>query len=310
MSFTQKFLALIIFQINLISITPQNLKLIPSNTLYYPEKYFRFLANNYDSIAQGDFWTTFPIEKGIGFEANEDFGSFLFVKDWSMYSFKLRKIVFRPFCSYNLTSSSSSDNFCDAEMLLYHSIDNNYYPPGRRVYLDINYLVISVPFKISSLMNPANDKIFSFLQLDMFKDVIKQNNFDKDKGFPRICPFKPVKLYQIIQHQPSYLFENELIPESGIRSLYLVFAKFHYISELDYNNLNNIYTKQFGSDFNNSALYLKDSSSITGISDTNIYRNWENPNELEPTATLMAYNRGFYIHFSAVLLFITIAVLI
>ena len=65
MSFTQKFLALIIFQINLISITPQNLKLIPSNTLYYPEKYFRFLANNYDSIAQGDFWTTFPIEKGI-----------------------------------------------------------------------------------------------------------------------------------------------------------------------------------------------------------------------------------------------------
>ena len=309
MSLSSKLLILILLQINLISITPQSFKLASADSIYYPEKYFRFLANNYDSIAQGDIWTTFPIEKGIGFEANEDFGSFLFVKDWSMYSFKLRKIVFRPYCSY-LLNSKDSINFCDAEMLLYHSIDNNYYPPGRRVYLDINYLVISVPFKISSLMNPANDKIFSFLQLDMFKDVIKQNNFDKDKGFPRICPFKPVKLYQIIQHQPSYLFENELIPESGIRSLYLVFAKFHYISELDYNNLNNIYTKQFGSGFNKSALYLKDSSSITGISDTNIYRNWENPNELEPTATLMAYNRGFYIHFSAVLLFITIAVLI
>lgn len=307
MSFTQKFLALIIFQINLISITPQDLTLIPSNTLYYPEKYFRFLANNYDSIAQGDFWTTFPIEKGIGFEANEDFGSFLFVKDWSMYSFKLRKIVFRPYCSY-LLNSKDSINFCDAEMLLYHSIDNNYYPPGRRVDLGINYLVISVPFKISTLMNPANDKLFSFLQLDMFKDAI-QNIGNISSTFPRISPFKPVKLYQIIQHQPSYLFENELIPGSNIKSLYLVFAKFHYISQLDYDNLNNVYNSLFVND--TQKLYLSTIESLaTIISDKNIYRNWDNANELEPTATLMAYNRGFYIHFCAVLLFITIAVLI
>lgn len=307
MSFTQKFLALIIFQINLISITPQDLTLIPSNTLYYPEKYFRFLANNYDSIAQGDFWTTFPIEKGIGFEANEDFGSFLFVKDWSMYSFKLRKIVFRPYCSY-LLNSKDSINFCDAEMLLYHSIDNNYYPPGRRVDLGINYLVISVPFKISTLMNPANDKLFSFLQLDMFKDAI-QNIGNISSTFPRISPFKPVKLYQIIQHQPSYLFENELIPKSNIKSLYLVFAKFHYISQLDYDNLNNVYNSLFVND--TQKLYLSTIESLaTIISDKNIYRNWDNANELEPTATLMAYNRGFYIHFCAVLLFITIAVLI
>jgi hypothetical protein len=280
----------------------------PSISEYYPEKYFRFLANNYDSISQGDTWTTIGTEQGIGFEANEDFGSFLLVKDWSMYSFKLRKVVFRPYCSYNL-NDNEGNNFCDAEMLLYHTIDNNYYPPGRRIHLGINYLVISVPFKKSTLMNPANDKLFQFLQLDMLKEIVSRNQ-SINNVFPKISPFKPIKLYQIIQHQPSYLFENELIPESGIRSLYLVFAKFHYISELDYNNLNNIYTKQFGSGFNKSALYLKDSSSITGISDTNIYRNWENPNELEPTATLMAYNRGFYIHFSAVLLFITIAVLI
>ena len=306
MSFTQKFLALIIFQINLISITPQDLTLIPSNTLYYPEKYFRFLANNYDSIAQGDFWTTFPIEKGIGFEANEDFGSFLFVKDWSMYSFKLRKIVFRPFCSYNLTSSSSSDNFCDAEMLLYHSIDNNYYPPGRRVDLGINYLVISVPFKVSTVLNPANDKLFQFLQLDMFKDAI-QNIGNISSTFPRISPFKPVKLYQIIQHQPSYLFENELIPGSKITSLYLVFAKFHYISQLDFNNLKTVFDKFF----ENDTLYLNDSASIsTIIGDDSIYRNWDNAKELEPTATLMAYNHCFYVKFSTLLLFIIFSFLI
>ena len=309
MSLSSKLLILILLQINLISITSQDFIISPSNSTYYPEKYFRFLANNYESIAQGDFWTSFPTEKGIGFEAHEDFGSFLFVKDWSMYSFKLRKIVFRPFCSYKLQNDGDTNNFCDVEMLLYHSIDNNYYPPGRRVHLDINYLVISVPFKISTIMNPANDKIFSFLQLDMFKDVI--TNIDQvENNFPRICPFKPVKLYQIIQHQPSYLFENELIPDSGIKSLYLIFAKFHYISEFDYNNLNKIYTTLFGNDVS-SSYYLKLPSELSDIiSDQNIYRNWENPKELQPTATLMAYNRGFYIHFSAVLLFITIAVLI
>jgi hypothetical protein len=224
-----------------------------------------------------------------------------------MYSFKLRKIVFRPYCSY-LLNSKDSINFCDAEMLLYHSIDNNYYPPGRRVDLGINYLVISVPFKISTLMNPANDKLFSFLQLDMFKDAI-QNIGNIQSTFPRISPFKPVKLYQIIQHQPSYLFENELIPGSNIKSLYLVFAKFHYISQLDYDNLNNVYNSLFAND--TQKLYLSTVNNLgTLISDKNIYRNWDNANELEPTATLMAYNRGFYIHFCAVLLFITIAVLI
>ena len=211
----------------------------PSISEYYPEKYFRFLANNYDSISQGDTWTTIGTEQGIGFEANEDFGSFLLVKDWSMYSFKLRKLVFRPYCSYNL-NDNEGNNFCDAEMLLYHTIDNNYYPPGRRIHLGINYLVISVPFKKSTLMNPANDKLFQFLQLDMLKEIVSRNQ-SINNVFPKISPFKPIKLYQIIQHQPSYLFENELIPGSKIRALYLVFSKFHYISQLDFNNLEAVF---------------------------------------------------------------------
>ncbi len=307
MSLSSKLLILILLQINLISITPQSFKLASADSIYYPEKYFRFLANNYDSIAQGDFWTTFPIEKGIGFEANEDFGSFLFVKDWSMYSFKLRKIVFRPFCSYKLQNDGDTNNFCDVEMLLYHSIDNNYYPPGRRIHLGINYLIISIPFKKSTLMNPANDKLFQFLRLDMLQEIVIRNQ-SINNIFPKISPFKPIKLYQIIQHQPSYLFENELIPGSEIRALYLVFSKFHYISQLDFNNLETVFNNFFP---NAAKLNLTNSTSLNKIiTDKVIYRNWDNARELEPTATLMAYNRGFYIHFSAVLLFITIAVLI
>ena len=280
----------------------------PSISEYYPEKYFRFLANNYDSISQGDTWTTIGTEQGIGFEANEDFGSFLLVKDWSMYSFKLRKLVFRPYCSYNL-NDNEGNNFCDAEMLLYHTIDNNYYPPGRRIHLGINYLVISVPFKKSTLMNPANDKLFQFLQLDMLKEIVSRNQ-SINNVFPKISPFKPIKLYQIIQHQPSYLFENELIPGSKIRALYLVFSKFHYISQLDFNNLEAVFNTFFPEA---TKLTLKNSTDTELnqiISDKVIYRNWDNARELEPSATLMAYNNCFYIKFKEILFFVFLIFLI
>ena len=299
---------LYILLLNMILEIKSEFTLNPSISEYYPEKYFRFLANNYDSISQGDTWTTIGTEQGIGFEANEDFGSFLLVKDWSMYSFKLRKVVFRPYCSYNL-NDNEGNNFCDAEMLLYHTIDNNYYPPGRRIHLGINYLVISVPFKKSTLMNPANDKLFQFLQLDMLKEIVSRNQ-SINNVFPKISPFKPIKLYQIIQHQPSYLFENELIPGSKIRALYLVFSKFHYISQLDFNNLEAVFNTFFPEA---TKLTLKNSTDTELnqiISDKVIYRNWDNARELEPSATLMAYNNCFYIKFKEILFFVFLIFLI
>ena len=299
---------LYILLLNMILEIKSEFTLNPSISEYYPEKYFRFLANNYDSISQGDTWTTIGTEQGIGFEANEDFGSFLLVKDWSMYSFKLRKVVFRPYCSYNL-NDNEGNNFCDAEMLLYHTIDNNYYPPGRRIHLGINYLVISVPFKTSTLTNPANDKLFQFLQLDMLKEIVSRNQ-SINNVFPKISPFKPIKLYQIIQHQPSYLFENELIPGSKIRALYLVFSKFHYISQLDFNNLEAVFNTFFPEA---TKLTLKNSTDTELnqiISDKVIYRNWDNARELEPSATLMAYNNCFYIKFKEILFFVFLIFLI
>ena len=171
-----------------------------SKSVYYQEKYFRFLANNYENINQGDFWTSFNDEKAIGFQASRDFGSFLFVKDWSIYSFKLTKIMFRPFCSYK-TKNGDNEITYDAELLLYHTIDNNYFPPGKRVYLGINYLIISVPFKRTDYMDPSSDKLLEFLNLEIYKNVVKE------KINLKIGPYKPIKLYQMIQHQPQYLFE-------------------------------------------------------------------------------------------------------
>lgn len=267
------------------------LQLKAENSFYYQEKYFRFLANNYEEIEQGDFWTYFPEEKGIGFKAVDDFGSFILVKDWSMYSFKLTKILFRPYCSYKLDG-----NDYEAEMLLIHTIDNGYYPPGRRIYLGINYLVISIPFKKSSDLNPANDKLFHFMSLELYK-----NSVEKD-SLLNISPFKSIKLHQIIQHQPSYLFESQL-NWNGNQALYMVFSKFHYISEKDYENLRLTYKKIFGKEASSESndFDLKEPKEY--------YRNWDNYKELLPQATLMAYNSTFYLKIMSVFVFISFALL-
>lgn len=275
---------------SLIILTQCQGNLDSKKSFYYQEKYFRFLANNYEEIERGDFWTYFPEEKGIGFKAVDDFGSFILVKDWSMYSFKLTKILFRPYCSYKL-----DNNEYQAEMLLIHTIDNGYYPPGRRIYLGINYLVISIPFKVSSDLNPANDKLFHFMSLELYKNSVVNNTR------LNISPFKSIKLHQIIQHQPSYLF-NTTLSWNQNEAIYMVFSKFHYISEKDFHNLKLTYETLVGKiDGHKEELNLKEPPVY--------YRNWDNPDELVPQATLMAYNSEYFHKIFSVFAFLSFALL-
>lgn len=271
-----------------------------SNTSYYQEKYFRFLSNKYEEIERGDFWTTLKEEKGIGFKATDDFGSFILVKDWAMFNFKLKKIVFRPYCSYTLNGHEF-----DAEMLLIHTIDNGYYPPGKRIYLGINYLVISVPFKKTSDLNPANDKLFHFMSLDLYKNALEQQITDKDYLPPRISPFKSIKLHQIIQHQPSLLFESNLTYSTNTKALHMIFTQFHFISEKDHAMLNLAFNKALG-----ITSEITDKEKLYLVPQGEVYRNWQNPEEVAPKATLMAYNRKEIAKISLHVAFIIIAVLL
>lgn len=254
----------------------QLVDLIPENSFYYEEKFFRFLTNNYETIDEGTFWTKLENEKGIGFKASRDFGSAIILKDWSLYSFKLTKIIFRPYCTVNLTTTTNVQT-CDAEMWLYHTKDNGYYPPGRRIHINANYLVIVVPFRRTSDNNPATDKLLHFLQLDKHWDQLNSN------GKKKVGPLKNVKLYQIIQDQPSYLFDGQL--PTGEESLFMIFSQYHFISDKDYSTLSNSFKKTFGDDINNCYNY-----SI--IAENDIYRNWENIKILEPKATLLAYSNS------------------
>ena len=272
-----------------------------AESFYYQEKYFRFLSNKYEEIERGDFWTTFKEEQGIGFKATDDFGSFILIKDWAMFNFKLKKIIFRPYCSYTLDGQQF-----DAEMLLVHTIDNGYYPPGKRIYLGINYLVISVPFKKTSDLNPANDKLFHFMSLDLYKNSLETTATDKEYLPPRISPFKSIKLHQIIQHQPSLLFESNLPFSEGTKALNMIFTQFHFISEKDYAMLNLAFKKALRFEDDEYEKYYYSNSN--DIKET--YRNWQNPEEVKPKATLMAYNRKEIAKISLHVVFIVIAVLL
>jgi hypothetical protein len=116
----------------------QKIALNSSESYYYDEKYFRILTNNYDPINPGNGWNNRSSD-GIGFKPNNNFGSIILLKDWSMYNFKLTQVLFRKECSFNY-----EDFDCSAEMWLYHTKDNQYYPPGRRIYLKQNFFVIVV----------------------------------------------------------------------------------------------------------------------------------------------------------------------
>ena len=248
-----------------------SINLTSSDSYYYDEKYFRLLTNNYDEINPGNVWKDLNSD-GIGFKANKNFGSIILLKDWSMYNFKLTHIFFRKNCSFNY------ENFnCDAEMWLYHTKDNQYYPPGRRIFMEQNFFIIVVPFVRTDNNNPANDLLLDYLNLESYK------------ANKKISPKKPVKLHHIIQNQPSYLFEGKY---NETNTLFMVFTQYHFISEKLYNTLVNIKTNK---EINTNI-----------ICDSKIYRNVRKLEEIKPSATLMAYSKGSYLKniFAIIVLFL------
>ena len=260
----RKLLIQLIFILSLFNIykskkNATDIELSSSDSYYYDEKYFRLLTNNYDEINPGNEWKNLSSD-GIGFKSQKNFGSIILLKDWSMYNFKLTQIFFRKNCSFNY-----EDFNCNAEMWLYHTKDNQYYPPGRRIFMKQNYFIIVVPFVQSDNNNPANDLLLDYFNLESF-------NLNK-----KISPKKPIKLHHIIQNQPSYLFEGKY---NETNTLFMVFTQYHFISEKLYNLLAEIETDEINTKV---------------IQESKIYRNVRKLDEIKPSATLMAYSKGSYL---------------
>ena len=120
----------------------QTITLNSSESYYYDEKYFRILTNNYDPINPGNGWNNRSSD-GIGFKPNNNFGSIILLKDWSMYNFKLTQVLFRKECSFKY-----EDFDCSAEMWLYHTKDNQYYPIIQKI---INIIHLEEEFILSKI---------------------------------------------------------------------------------------------------------------------------------------------------------------
>jgi hypothetical protein len=263
----------------------EKITLSSSNSDYYEEKYFRILSNNYDTIDPGTEWKEF--DEGYGFVAKKDFGSLILLKDWSMYNFKLTKVLFKEGSSFDY------ENKIDAEMWLIHTKDNGYYPPGRRIYIKQNYFIIVVPFVRTNDNNPAADSLLEYLNFKEFREHSGQNS-----------PKKPVKLYQIIQNQPSYLFEAKY---KKIDALFMVFTQYHYITNDYLTYLEKEKEKKdpietYGTfptiitTFPRTSRILNEEDEISQ-DETNkkIYRNTKYEDDVKPKATLMAYSNANYL---------------
>ena len=261
---SKKLLTQVIFLFYLFNNYYSLLNLTSNKSYYYDEKYFRLLTNNYKEIIQGNMWKNLTSD-GIGFKTENDFGSIILLKDWSMYNFKLTQIFFRKNCSFLY-----EDFNCSAELWLYHTKDNQYQTPGRRIYMKQNFFIIVIPFVSSDDENPANDLIFDFFNLEEYKNKYIQN--------AKITTKKPIKLHHIIQNQPSYLFEGEY---NDLESLFMVFTQYHFIS----NNMYNILTQIETGYINTNNI----------INNGKIYRNVRKLEEIKPKATLMAYSQGSYL---------------
>ena len=239
-----------------------------SSTYYYEEKYFRILSNNYEDIIQGEFWKYDEETNGLGFIANKDYGSLILLKDWSMYNFKLTKVIFKKNCQFE-------DIPCNAEMWLIHTKDNSYYPPGKRIYIKQNYFIIIVPFLKTDDNNPAIDNILYFLNLH-------EITFNEQGIISNTTTKKPVKLYKVIQNQPSILFEGTFHQKE---TLFLVFSQYHFISNKDFEKLFEL-------------INLKNKEDLNIIEDKNVkmLRNFKNEEDLKPKVTLMSYSKASFLN--------------
>ena len=237
---------------------------------YYEEKYFRILSNNYDTIDPGNAWSEEP--DGFGFKARRDFGSLILLKDWSMYNFKLTQVLFRNKKSFDYEKE------CDAEMWLIHTKDNGYYPPGRRIFIKQNYFIIVVPFVITNDQNPAVDSIFEVLGLGKYAD-------NKDQT---VFPSRPVKLYTIIQNQPSLLFEGNY---KQTNTLFLVFTQYHFISNENHQILENLYNEKIKPNYGSISVSFDTKTDYP----EKIFRNVRNIEEVSQKVTLMSYSKAKYL---------------
>lgn len=267
-----------------------------NQTIYSNSNYFRILSNNFKPITPQDKWTYFPNEFAIGVmpsSADGDFGYMLFIKDWSIYKFILKKVMFRIGSEHAIEGMISA-----AEMQLVFIQDMNYYSPGRRIFLDSNYLIISVPFMLNPDPRIESSRLLEFMNLSKFAV--------NPTLLGTVGMSRNIKLHQFIMHQPAFMYKGTLTYPECQNAIWVIFTKYQLLSSAELTLLRNAIVANIQLSVD-KPYNTRDLKSLRA--DTVIYRNYEDLNALVMTNTLLNYNNSYHIKITVMLLFTLLVML-
>ena len=248
-----------------------------NSSIYYEEKYFRILTNNYGILPKKTVWKQFPELKAVGFQVSSN-SSILIVKDWSIYRFILQRVIFRSVSEHKIDGNSF-----DVEMQLYHSLDSTYVGLGRQQAIPVSNLVISLFFQRPSGADDIPD------------DFFKYSNLINYNGQGQTFFLRDIKLGNIIQNVPSYLYQGTYTnPSSTLPAFsgcddtfWIIMSKYGIISNDEYNSLNKILEI---SQFKDIVIGSNGRDINPFFSSNNVYRNFNNVARLLVEKSYFRYN--------------------
>lgn len=237
-----------------------------ADSLYYDERNFRVLATNYTSDMSNYKWTSFSDEKGVGFQG--DFGTLTLMKDWAMYKFSLKKIIFRTESAHTVDGQRFS-----GEVEFVHSIIDDRELIGKYIYPTSNYLVYTVFLYAKPNVDVSNydsySQLLTYLNIEGFAKNIVPG--------AEISASRDVALAEIIRHEDQLFYEGRLTSGLCEKAWYIINPKYQIISEDQLKNLASVLTK-----YNFISSTEKSNTRAIQVQNalTSIYRNKANSGDI------------------------------
>ena len=265
--------------------------ILESRVIYRENRNFRIISSNYTNL--NTTWQVIPEEKTVGFQGK--FGYSLFMKDWAIYKFNLEKIYFRTTSGHKIEGMNY-----DIEMELVHRLDTSYRTPGRYIHPDSEYLVISTFFvKKEMSRDDMTSRFFEYANLDTFVINKERNDiYFKNK----------LKLNQMIQNQPGYLYTGTLSQGFCDTAWRMILPKFQLITSAEYDTFQTLMK-----DLNFLNTIEPDSNNARDLQpinvNTEIYTNVELTSRLLPEANQNQFDFSVYVNLNLFVLLLSMFII-
>jgi len=270
------------------------INIISANSVYYDDKFFRVLTNNYGSVNAN--WQNFVTEQAIGFTVPVSNNSTIqIVKDWYIQQFVLTKVLFRTVSEHKLDGT----NF-DVEMQLFHTVDTTFQGYGRRQTLPVQNLVISV-FFVSTSTVLTSPQLWNFANLAGFATTT---------GTTQIAFNRRLVLGQLVQNVPSYFYQGTYTYPNCDNTYWMISSKYVQINQSDLANIKTALNR-----FNYIDTTMTPASNSRAIQNNVlfsqiVYRNFQDVTKLAPGVNYFSYQSSSFLKFGTILVFMVLSILL